>query len=259
MPAGRGGASRIRHDHLQRTAQREQIPDSTSFSHPREENAQPPDQKIDPELLHQLRKRGITEATCVALLRDLRPEQEVLDQLEWGDYLLRHGPPGKFYNPAGLYIHLIRENAIPPEAFESSRQRQLREQAYQACRQQEQELAKLELAYLDYKRRRLEDFISSHYTADQLAALVCAKRQQMLKQDRWRRLFSFRQDTVDVAAQRQVRADIATHIQFITFPQYRQQWLEDQTSSPDLALDATVPGDLPPSPLACPAPKPALP
>jgi hypothetical protein len=186
----------------------------------------------------------------VALLRNFHPGQEVIDQLEWGDHLLRHAPPGKFYNPAGLYSHLIRENAIPPEGFESSRKRQLREQARQACQQQEQESAKLELAYLDYKRRQLDDFISNHHTADQLAALLCAKRQEMLKQDRWRRLFSFRQDTVDAAAQRQVRAGIATHIQFLTFTQYREQRLKEKTSNNFLVLDSTLSGE-PLLPLAC--------
>jgi hypothetical protein len=74
-----------------------------------------------------------------------------MDQLEWGDNLLRHAPKGKFYNPADLYIHLIKENVIPPETFESTRKRTLREAASQVQEREEQDLARISLAYLQYK------------------------------------------------------------------------------------------------------------
>ena len=112
--------------------QKEQPPSETVTQSPTD-NPKPLDTKVDRELLHQLMKRGITERVSISLLKDLKPDQQVMDQLEWGDHLVFHSPnKHKFYNPAGLYIHLIKENATPPETFETSRKRSLREAARQA-------------------------------------------------------------------------------------------------------------------------------
>src|SRR5262249_4410094 len=80
-------------------------------------------------LLGELIKRGIAESQGRKLLQGLAEGQEVIDQIEWGDQLIAQAPKGKFYNPAGLYVHLIKENVIPPPGFESNRQRTLRVQA----------------------------------------------------------------------------------------------------------------------------------
>jgi hypothetical protein len=97
-------------------------------------------------LFNQLLRRGITEKMARHLLTHLAEEQQVMDQLEWGDYLLKKARSQTFYNPAGLYIHLIRENVIPSEQFETSRQRKLKEMARQARESQELEQARQELA-----------------------------------------------------------------------------------------------------------------
>jgi hypothetical protein len=104
-----------------------------------------PERSLDRGLLYQLMRRGISEKTSAELLRNLRPGQEVMDQLAWGDYLLKSVPRGKFYNSAGILITLIKENAIPPDTFESTRKRKLREAAEEARDQQSRELARLEL------------------------------------------------------------------------------------------------------------------
>jgi hypothetical protein len=159
--------------------------------------SQDPERSIDRELLHELMKRGITEKTSVELLRNLRPGQEVMDQLEWGDHLLRNAPRGKFYNPAGILIALVKDNVIPPETFETSRKRNLRESAQHSREQEDRELARLELAYIEYKDQELISFIQRNHSVEELATLVEVKKREMLKQDRWKRLLSFRQDTLD--------------------------------------------------------------
>jgi hypothetical protein len=83
----------------------------------------PSSPRIDRELLFQLMKRGVTEKGAINLLKSLPPDQAVMDQLEWGDYLLASSAKGRFFNPAGLYIHLVKENAILPDSFETSRKR----------------------------------------------------------------------------------------------------------------------------------------
>ncbi|PYV39479.1 MAG: hypothetical protein DMG06_23035 [Acidobacteria bacterium] len=185
--------------------------------------SQDPERTIDRELLHQLMKRGITEKTSVELLRNLRPGQEVMDQLEWGDHLLRNAPRGKFYNPGGILIALVKDNVIPPETFETSRKRKLRESAQHARDQEDRELARLELAYIEYKDQELTSLIQRNHSVEELATLVEVKKREMLKQDRWKRLLAFRQDTLEQAAQRQVRADIATAVPCLTFAEFRKK------------------------------------
>jgi hypothetical protein len=187
------------------------------------------------ELLHQFRKRGISEKTSIDLLRNLRPGQHVMDQLEWGDHLLRNAPRGKFYNPAGLYIHLIKDNVIPPESFETSRKRKLREAAEHARDEDARELAQMELAYMEYKDQELASFINKRWSAEEWASLVEAKKREMLEQDRWKRLLSFNQDSLDQAAERQVKAGIANTVPLLTFPEFREKM---QASSSTLSIQS---------------------
>src|SRR6185503_5383140 len=83
------------------------------------------EQGIDQALLGELAKRGITDNQSRKLLLALAEDQQVLDQIEWGDNLIAQAPPGKFYNPAGLFVQLIKDNVVPPASFETSRQRTL--------------------------------------------------------------------------------------------------------------------------------------
>ena len=198
-----------------------------------------PERSVDRELLHQLMKRGISENTSVELLQNLCPDQQVMDQLEWGEHLLKHAPRGKFYNPAGIIITLVKDNVILPETFETTRKRKLREAAQQSHQQGQRELARMELAYIEYKDQELASFIKRNYSVEELASLVEAKKQEMLKQDRWKRLLSFRQDTLEHAAQRQVRADIATTVPFLTFSEFGEKIQEMEERS---TKSANLPG-----------------
>jgi len=103
------------------------------------------EQEIDQTLLAELTNRGITDNQSRRLLRSLAESQQVLDQLEWGDNLIANAPDGKFYNPAGLYINLIKENVIPPASFESSRQRNLRLEAEQTRENEQRDQARFQL------------------------------------------------------------------------------------------------------------------
>jgi hypothetical protein len=183
-----------------------------------------------------LMRTGVSEKASVSLIQNLRPDQPVMDQLEWGDNLLRHAPKGKFYNPAGLYIHLIKENVIPPETFESTRERTLREAASQIQEQEEQNLARVSLAYLQYKEQALDTFIKENYSPDHLATLVNDKEQELTQQDRWRRLLSLKQDHLKALAERQVRAEIAQQVSFLQFDEFRTQYLRE-TKVQSAALD----------------------
>jgi hypothetical protein len=178
--------------------------------------------KLNRELLHQLMKRGISEKASVSLLKTLKPDQQVMDQLEWGDHLVFHSPnKHKFYNPAGLYIHLIKENATPPESFETSRKRSLKEAARQAREKEQQELAALQLAYMQYREQQLDHFVEAN--PDEYSTLVEAKKRKLAQEGHWKRIFAGKQDILQRAAERQVRTDLLARVGMMNFGAFRQQ------------------------------------
>ena len=114
--------------------------------------------ELDP-LLVELTKRGITVSQAKNLLRLIEPAQQVMDQLEWGDYLVSQGA---IKNPPGLYVTFIKDNLIPPDSFETSRKRRLRDEQSQAISTKEQEVERLALAYDDYRKREIDAYIDNH-------------------------------------------------------------------------------------------------
>jgi hypothetical protein len=150
-----------------------------------------------------------------------------MDQLEWGDNLVSHSPnKQKFFNPPGLYVHLIKENAAPPNTFETSRKRILREAARHASEQEEQRLAALELAYMDYREQELDRFVQAH--PDEFSNLVEAKKKRLAQESHWKRIFAGKQDVLQKAAERQVRMDLVGRAKVMGFDEFRQQRLKEE-------------------------------
>lgn len=100
---------------------------------PAAEPEQKPGAAFD-RVINELAARGVGDTDARNLLAGLLSGQPVLDQLEYGDYLIaRKG--GKIANPPGFYISLLRRNVPVPRSFETSRDRQARQQAETAKRQ----------------------------------------------------------------------------------------------------------------------------
>ena len=95
--------------------------------------------------------RGITEAKARDLLTHLKPGQEVLDQIEYVDFLIAKDRRGKLENPPGLYVFYIRDNIAPPSDFWSSRKAKLHEQAQQVKDAEISRRARLEIQYDEYR------------------------------------------------------------------------------------------------------------
>lgn len=147
-----------------------------------EPTATPPD-----PLLGELIRRGILQDAAQALLVTLAPGQSILDQLEYADWLIAQGGK-KFRNPPGFYLHLLKGNVIVPENFETSRKRQLREEAYAAETKAKQALRELEEAYEDYRRQAVDQHIDTVFGAQAYADLLEVKRKELLQryqQARW--------------------------------------------------------------------------
>jgi len=207
--------------HSESPGQKEHSPSHT-VSQSENDNSRPLDAKVDRELLHQLMKRGITERVSISLLKDLKAEQQVMDQLEWGDHLVFHSPnKHKFFNPAGLYIHLIKENATPPGTFETTRKKSLREAVRQAREKEEQEFAALQLAYMQYQERQLDRFVEAN--RDEFSSLVEAKKKRLAQETHWKRIFAGKQDVLQRAAERQVRTDLVGRAGIMNFDVFRKE------------------------------------
>ena len=188
--------------------------------------------EVDQELLAEMIKRGISEKTSHDLLAGVAIGQQILDQLEWGDYQIRQAPRGKFYNPAGLYIRLIRENVKPPENFESSRKRQVREAADRAWHQEQEEKARLEVAYIEYRDQTIERYIQKNYSKEFYAS--SAKEVELLKQDRQLK-DKWNDQTLTHIAERRLRQDIAARIPLLSFEEfYNRQRHEREASQESL-------------------------
>jgi hypothetical protein len=112
------------------------------------------------ELEEQLIVRGVSPKKTRELLANLQPNQQVLDQLEYTDFIIRQAPPGKFHNPPGLYIRNIENNISPPPSHESSRQRRLRQQIEEERDANRARLSRLEVAYEEYVQETVDAMIA---------------------------------------------------------------------------------------------------
>ncbi len=114
----------------------------------------------DDHVLKALIERGISAERSRELLSGAGDSQQIVDQLEWGDYLIARSGAGKFYNPPGFYVRLIESKVAPPDHFETSHKKRLREEAQRARTQTIQEQAALELEYLEYRKIEVDKYLS---------------------------------------------------------------------------------------------------
>ncbi len=121
-------------------------------------------------LVEELVTRGISDAVARQLVAQSPQEQTIRDQLEWGDYLIRTSRGGRFHNPAGFYVYLLRNRVLPPRDFETSRVRLLREA--EAAKSAGEGLRRLEVEneYAEYRVKQIEEARAMKYPGDALTA-----------------------------------------------------------------------------------------
>jgi hypothetical protein len=181
--------------------------------------------KIQPSLAEMI-KRGISPRRAQALLAGSNAEQ-VLDLLEWGDYLIRQSRSGTFRNPPGFYIYLLAEKITPPENFETSRKRAIREEAARTEDRERLEQLRLEDAYNDYRDQAVTEYKEKLIPPDRLEAMLAEKVATLRQQYRGLPIETLRQ-----FADRAVNADLRRLTPLMTFETFcereRQQPLETQ-------------------------------
>jgi hypothetical protein len=173
----------------------------------------------DAELVSELVLRGIKEPCARRLLSSLSQGQEVSSQLEWGDHLIRSR--GGIENPAGFYIHLIRENVAPQQHFESPRKRQLLIDARKTSDSESAGKAAIETAYQAYREQAIDSYISQHLTQDEYEHLISMKHGDLKK--RFKHVSSWKPEALAACLESAVRTDIEKQLPLLPFDEFCQQ------------------------------------
>jgi hypothetical protein len=93
--------------------------------------------------------------------------------------------------------------------------------ARQAREKEKQELAALQLAYIQYQEQQLDRFVEAN--PDEFSTLVEAKKKRLVQEAHWKRIFAGKQDILQRAAERQVRTDLVGQAEIMNFDAFRQQ------------------------------------
>jgi hypothetical protein len=164
-------------------------------------------------LLKQLTERGINDVQANRLLRSLPADQPVLDQLEYGDYLIWKSR-STIKNAPGFYVYLLRHNILPPENFETSSRKQTRAAAEQRNAEENRCRVLLEDEYQQHCRERIRAYFQ---------ALPETERQELLGEKmrlvrrQWGHLPAA---TIEELANRQVEAELRGRLRLPTIEQF---------------------------------------
>ncbi len=169
---------------------------------------------VDSKILSALMARGITETTARELLANLKPNQIVLDQLEWGEHQVALNP-AKFTNPAGFFIHLIRENVTIPATFETSRQQAARREEEQRRLLRQREREELERRYESYKDAEVECYLRDHLDAAEFTVLKEAHAAALRTKHR-----NLTSAWIEKFAERETRAEIGDRATILSFEEF---------------------------------------
>src|SRR5262249_46459932 len=149
--------------------------------------------------------RGITESTARKLLANLAEGQQVIEQLERGDYMIKQAP-GNFRNPPSFHLYLIKENVSVPEDFETRHKRDLREEDRAQRASQELEQMKLETEYNEYLSREVDRYIDTEQGQLDYERLVEAKKTELRTKHKY--ALYWESETIAKLAQSAARSEI---------------------------------------------------
>jgi hypothetical protein len=174
------------------------------------QNARPVQRSLDlaspPDQFEELLiARGIAPKKAKELLANLQPNQQLLDQVEYTDFIIRQAPAGRFHNPPGLYIRNIENNISLPPTYEGSQQRRLREEAQNERDANHARRLRLEVAYEEYVQETVNALIGQ-MTDEEFDNLV-AKQRKVLKGTYPHMLKEHLDDLARVSVRASIRSD----------------------------------------------------
>jgi len=200
----------------QRSAEDMQMELFSGASAESKEEAAGPSHLLFDELVH----RGISASQARKALREAGNSPRVLDQLEWGDYLLGRMPAGRFYNPPGFYVYLIRENILPPASFQTTRSQAISDAVRGREQAAAQETLRREIAYETFVRRRMEEHVEQPENRAEYQRLVECKRKELLKH--YRSLELCDAESLDELARNAALAEMARRVPVPSFTEFCQ-------------------------------------
>jgi hypothetical protein len=167
-------------------------------------------------LLKLLTDRGINEIQAQRLLRTLPADQPVADQLEYGDYLIWKSR-STIKNAPGFYVYLLRQNILPPEEFETSGRRAVREAAKERQAEESHRRIALEDRYQEFCRAKIQHHLKSLDDATR-RDLVAEKMRAVRGQ--WGHLPAA---TIEELAHRQLDRDLRGRINLPTLDEFAKR------------------------------------
>ena len=172
---------------------------------------------IDPNQLAEMTRRGITEKKARELLANIKPQQEVMDQLEYVDTLIAKDKHGRVENPPGLYVFYISDNIAPPTEFPTTRKRRLQEQAQQVKHAEHARAAQLRIDYESYCSEETRRFIREVLPAEeyrQLSQQHSHSNRILLKKMAEKDLEKLTEGTVRAEIQKSGRVQLMSYDEF---------------------------------------------
>lgn len=154
-----------------------------------------------PTLLDELTRRGIATRAAERLLASHPHPDDIFDQLEWGDHLVRSASP-PLRNPPGFYVALIRDRVPPPPGFATSRRLHAEQQSLNFAEEESLRRQQQTEAYEQFVQAEIDRALAA-LPADEHRARLAAKRRHYSRQ--FPNLFA---ETLDHLAQQGVRSDL---------------------------------------------------
>lgn len=178
---------------------------------------------VDPTLLAEMIRRGIAEKKARELLANLKPQQDVMDQLEYVDFIVAKDARGKVENPPGLYIFHIRDNIVPPADFPTSRKRKFADQAQQVRLTETSRRAQLKTEYETYCTTETKRYIREVLPPEEYQQLF-----QHHRRNNRRLLKNSTDEQIEELTQGTIRAEIqqSGRVKFLSFEEFCQQQSE---------------------------------
>jgi hypothetical protein len=181
--------------------------------------------QADSELIAEFFKRGIAEKQAAALLLEVRPGQDVMEQLEYADYRIASEPAGTFRNPPGFYISVVRDNVPVPANFDSSRKRREREinetKLIEEREAGERRALELEEAFAEYRRAEVESYIAHHLAPGEHAAMIEDHKRSYVAQ--FRNAAHWPAETLHSIAVNAAAVELSRRAPILTFDEFCQK------------------------------------
>lgn len=174
--------------------------------------------EVDETLLGELIERGITETKARKLLATIPTGQFVLDQLDWGDDLIRRASPGTYRNPPGFYIYLIQNNVIVPDGFETRSKKELWRAAEEERSKETLKQAELEMDYSNYVRESLDRYINETLSDAERQHLFEMKRRELAKQ--FSEISMWKEDQIKDVVQSAARSEVYDRVSLLSFEEF---------------------------------------